>query len=271
MLGTTSRTLTTGRTRLRQGYGGQVHLRKQDGRSKRRPYGGQKGFTLIELLVVIAIIAILAAILFPVFAKARGKAKAITCLSNLKQIALAEQIYASDWDDHMAPYILISSTMVSVYPVMLRPYITDWDIWICPSKYPLKFQYWRNSWVHPQSHHRLPYTSFPRPSKVLLLWDAEVSHPIIEGLEMGQATGFLTGDEYGEYWSERHNGGMNVAFVDGHVKWISAQPLKDWWAAGGSNKVEYYPPGCEKNVPPDCQCWGPALYDPPIQMPEWPL
>jgi prepilin-type N-terminal cleavage/methylation domain-containing protein/prepilin-type processing-associated H-X9-DG protein len=58
----------------------------------------KKGFTLIELLVVIAIIAILAAILFPVFAQARAKARAATCLSNLKQLSLAEIMYASDYD-----------------------------------------------------------------------------------------------------------------------------------------------------------------------------
>src|ERR1700716_4263053 len=59
----------------------------------------RKGFTLIELLVVIAIIAILAAILFPVFAQAREKARQSTCLSNLKQIGLAIMTYAQDYDE----------------------------------------------------------------------------------------------------------------------------------------------------------------------------
>jgi prepilin-type N-terminal cleavage/methylation domain-containing protein/prepilin-type processing-associated H-X9-DG protein len=59
----------------------------------------RKGFTLIELLVVIAIIAILAAILFPVFAQAREKARAISCLSNAKQLGLADIMYCQDWDE----------------------------------------------------------------------------------------------------------------------------------------------------------------------------
>ena len=58
-----------------------------------------RGFTLIELLVVIAIIAILAAILFPVFAQARDKARSAACLSNLKQVALALSMYTSDYDE----------------------------------------------------------------------------------------------------------------------------------------------------------------------------
>jgi len=60
-----------------------------------------KGFTLIELLVVIAIIAILAAILFPVFAQAKTAAKKISCLSNIKQVSLAHIMYANDYDDHV--------------------------------------------------------------------------------------------------------------------------------------------------------------------------
>ena len=59
----------------------------------------QKAFTLIELLVVIAIIAILAAILFPVFAQAREKARAVSCLSNLKQIGLACMMYVQDYEE----------------------------------------------------------------------------------------------------------------------------------------------------------------------------
>src|ERR1700739_382823 len=62
--------------------------------------GGRHGFTLIELLVFVAIIAILAAILFPVFAQARAKARQTVCLSNLKQLGLGELMYKQDYDEH---------------------------------------------------------------------------------------------------------------------------------------------------------------------------
>ena len=66
----------------------------------------RRGFTLIELLVVIAIIAILAAILFPVFAKAREKARQTSCLSNLKQLGLSFLMYAQDYDELLPSYRL---------------------------------------------------------------------------------------------------------------------------------------------------------------------
>jgi len=62
-----------------------------------------KGFTLIELLVVIAIIAILAAILFPVFARAREKARQTSCLNNVKEMGLAAVMYSSDFDESLVP------------------------------------------------------------------------------------------------------------------------------------------------------------------------
>jgi len=65
--------------------------------------GRSRGFTLIELLVVIAIIAILAAILFPVFAQAREKARCTTCLSNTKQMGSAILMYGQDWDETVVP------------------------------------------------------------------------------------------------------------------------------------------------------------------------
>src|SRR2546423_1118150 len=106
----------------------------------------RQGFTLIELLVVIAIIAILAAILFPVFAQAREQARATSCLSNTKQIALGQLMYGEDYDETVVPwrncptrsgYPGTCSTAAEAAPVvwtfLLQPYIKNYNIMFCPS------------------------------------------------------------------------------------------------------------------------------------------
>lgn len=119
-------------------------------------------FTLIELLVVIAIIAILAAILFPVFAKAREQARAITCLSNLKQLGLGIMMYVQDYDETFPvpdmTYLAnnptdicgevygghgsigtgnyqVPAAAIQKYSIggQLYPYIKNWQLWACPS------------------------------------------------------------------------------------------------------------------------------------------
>ena len=111
------------------------------------------GFTLIELLVVIAIIAILAAILFPVFAKARQKAQENTCLSNVKEIALSVLMYASDYDQYTclmggygstnptnwpAPnwtnFTSLSSYPGPAWPQLLQPYMENTQLYMDPSQ-----------------------------------------------------------------------------------------------------------------------------------------
>lgn len=98
------------------------------------------GFTLIELLVVIAIIAILAAILFPVFAQAREKARASSCLSNLKQLATANLMYAQDYDEFPVPSLLCADNTCAsgtvedkAWPSRLQPYLKNTQVFFCPS------------------------------------------------------------------------------------------------------------------------------------------
>jgi prepilin-type N-terminal cleavage/methylation domain-containing protein/prepilin-type processing-associated H-X9-DG protein len=98
----------------------------------------RRGFTLIELLVVIAIIAILAAILFPVFAQAREKARTISCLSNVKQMALGVMMYVQDYDETMLPSKITYTGSAfpndqAFWPQLIQPYQKNWGIVRCPS------------------------------------------------------------------------------------------------------------------------------------------
>jgi prepilin-type N-terminal cleavage/methylation domain-containing protein len=109
----------------------------------------RNAFTLIELLVVIAIIAILAAVLFPVFAQAREKARQTACLSNLKQIGTALSMYMQDYDERLPDRRDLKNTLPGGYrpwatwppsdprcgwaAVVLDPYIKNGGIWSCPS------------------------------------------------------------------------------------------------------------------------------------------
>jgi len=105
--------------------------------------GQSRGFTLIELLVVIAIIAILAAILFPVFARAREAARKTSCTSNLKQFGTAFQMYMSDYDQRFPmggwwhgnglPELPGAGSAVNDWHQSLMPYIKNWPVYWCPS------------------------------------------------------------------------------------------------------------------------------------------
>jgi prepilin-type N-terminal cleavage/methylation domain-containing protein len=99
----------------------------------------RKGFTLIELLVVIAIIAILAAILFPVFAKAREKARQASCLNNVKQISTGLHLYAESWDE------VYPSSHFAAYIYLTRKEVGSVQVWRCPSN---PSGYYKVQWDH---------------------------------------------------------------------------------------------------------------------------
>ncbi len=100
------------------------------------PMRYRKGFTLIELLVVIAIIAILAAILFPVFAQARERARMVACASNARQLAIAVMNYVQDYEEAFPPstnYAVPTIVPERIWTRLIQPYVKDTNIFTCPS------------------------------------------------------------------------------------------------------------------------------------------
>src|SRR5579871_1299957 len=105
----------------------------QYGRKSKELYMKRSGFTLIELLVVIAIIAILAAILFPVFAQAREKARGISCLSNEKQIGTAIMMYTQDYDELFpVGFQMTNWDFTDGWVGNIQPYVKNVNVFVCP-------------------------------------------------------------------------------------------------------------------------------------------
>lgn len=187
----------------------------------------RRGFTLIELLVVIAIIAILAAILFPVFAKAREKARQSSCLSNVKQLELGLLQYSQDYDE-----MLCRSYFGSIaWPVVLQPYIKSTQIFKCPSA-PGVVDGWivntntnDTSWQAGTATFPISYTFNSR------LVNASMSQITMPAETIQTADGIwqdcdgtnVSGTN--QIWRVtrgcRHNDGANIGFFDGHAKWLS--------------------------------------------------
>ena len=190
----------------------------------------RRGFTLIELLVVIAIIAILAAILFPVFAKAREKARQTSCLANVKQFNLAVLSYAQDYDETLPMSTTLTSIGAMTLADLVQPYCKNQQIIFCPSDRAGAVEIGNifttvGVPMAPGAIQRMGYTSNFRlmpdtislPLPVVSL--GEVAYPsecdmLFDGI---YNVSMLGG---GSAPDNRHNGGVNVGYVDGHAKWI---------------------------------------------------
>jgi prepilin-type N-terminal cleavage/methylation domain-containing protein/prepilin-type processing-associated H-X9-DG protein len=218
----------------------------------------RNGFTLIELLVVIAVIAILASILFPVITKAKEKARQATCMSNMSQLGKAMTMYAGDYDSRFCPLMMTDFSqwyndstsprvtdnnlpgahyLTSVgygldhyYTWMdfINKYVDDWRVFACPSQSLDQLPgYGYNAGISGYARGRFTDSAFnpvpvdmgeiKRSSDVMVLLDFSTS----ESLYPYPNGNF---DFYGMSIA-LHNDGCNVAYADGHCKWINWEKL----------------------------------------------
>jgi prepilin-type N-terminal cleavage/methylation domain-containing protein/prepilin-type processing-associated H-X9-DG protein len=215
-----------------------------------------KGFTLIELLVVIAIIAILAAILFPVFAKAREKARQSSCLSNLKQIGIGFQMYTQDYDQNWIECWYNNATAVGGgyrWQQVVQPYLKNTQVLECPSAsnfianegdgYTAAISYGLNctGFYAADNYMFWPYSTppindaaIPQPAKLIVAADAGSTPDSGEPKTTGSyyiynyaATFDGTTKSLGCLdW--RHLGLFNALFCDGHVKAEQTSTIGEW-------------------------------------------
>jgi len=227
----------------------------------------RRGFTLIELLVVIAIIAILAAILFPVFARAREKARQASCQSNLKQLGLACSMYMTDYDNRRDHWYMWSGPDVYYWWERWQPYIKNTQIFRCPSApgsaddwgYPgfilatdyFPLWYGPNWWGVPGGADALgggcllsgccvyyaSEASFKRPAQVASLLEG---FGVQDPNNLNSATIGFGGWDPNDAKTYRHNGMWNVCFLDGHVKALSEQ---SFWGNTENDASVQNPPG----------------------------
>jgi prepilin-type N-terminal cleavage/methylation domain-containing protein/prepilin-type processing-associated H-X9-DG protein len=199
-----------------------------------------RGFTLIELLVVIAIIAILAAILFPVFARARAKARQAACSSNLKQLGLAFTMYAQDYDNFLPIWGYGDTSDADNGPdegfyswdTVINPYVKNESMLKCPDN-----PYGRDNRGYAMTRYTgdaygtdLPlFIDLPPMPSMTVLLSEKGNKPV--GVNGDSATehfmqswgSTFSGQDWSadpdEYGKMFHNGGKNFLYLDGHVKW----------------------------------------------------
>ena len=196
----------------------------------------KKGFTLIELLVVIAIIAILAAILFPVFAKAREKARQSSCLSNVKQLGLGMIQYAQDYDEMLPRTAIQVPTGYYGWETLIYPYVKNDQLFVCPSRTTIRW----NSAV-PTTYSPCGYGFFgPNAAAISPSLSSRalgnVSSPatcamVADSHDTGQYVidgTVISSVDNGRPPEPRHNDGANFCFVDGHGKWLQKTYYSNW-------------------------------------------
>jgi prepilin-type N-terminal cleavage/methylation domain-containing protein/prepilin-type processing-associated H-X9-DG protein len=206
----------------------------------------RRGFTLIELLVVIAVIVILAAILLPVFAQARDAAQRANCISNLKQIALAHQMYVQDNDETLPSWYIVGPRGYQIWPDYLSPYYRDARILDegLTSSAEKKQTAWLADYVlcawgpggdgTPGSPYwRWPGSLVGDRGALRPMMMAEVRRPA----ETMQFTDGTT-SHYDCYILRRHrNGLLNGAFLDGHARVVTEA---EWNRVSKDDQGYYY-------------------------------
>jgi len=218
----------------------------------RRSPTRRSGFTLIELLVVIAIIAILAAILFPVFAQARDKARQSTCVSNLKQLGTASLMYAQDYDGHYVPWYGDGRAKGQGWSVSIMPYVKNEGVFVCPSDYharpknaKVRSYTMNGDWFSPDDRGlSRAYTSPPNKgpeiggfteadleevSTTIMFCDRW--HPgnalVGQGVSVSATECHLRAGS-GHYGLVNHADGANFGMADGSVKWMRTTTANHW-------------------------------------------
>ena len=184
------------------------------------------GFSLIELLVVIAIIAILAGMLFPVFAKAREKARQIACINNVRQIGMAMGSYL--YDHNHPPYCPRPAVPGGIHwAVAVQPYIRNYQIFQCPSGNPSYYDigalappgfgitYGLNEYLSSGS---IRLRGLRDPSELAILADSASTWSSQGTLSQGR----YVWPASPQWCVKMHNDGAVIAFADGHAKWQTA-------------------------------------------------